>query len=118
MNFESRRRFLWELGGGIASLALCDLLKHDQLLAASVPADSPLFPKKPHFAPKAKAVISLFMNGGASHLDTFDPKPELSRRHLEAPPASLNIQPFFRSEEHTSELQSQFHLVCRLLLEK
>jgi hypothetical protein len=95
MNFESRRRFLWDLGGGIASLALFDLLKQDQLLASSVPADSPLFPKKPHFEPKAKAVISLFMNGGASHLDTFDPKPELARRHLEAPPASLNIQPFF-----------------------
>jgi uncharacterized protein DUF1501 len=95
MNFESRRRFLWDLGGGIASLALFDLLKQDQLLASSIPADSPLFPKKPHFEPKAKAVISLFMNGGASHLDTFDPKPELARRHLEAPPASLNIQPFF-----------------------
>ena len=95
MNLESRRRFLWELGGGIASLALCDLLKQDQLLAGSVPDNSPLFPKKPHFAPKAKAVISLFMNGGASHLDTFDPKPELDRRHLEAPPASLNITPFF-----------------------
>lgn len=95
MTFESRRRFLWELGGGIASLAFCDLLKQDQLLASSVPADSPLLPKKPHFAPKAKAVISLFMNGGASHMDTFDPKPELTKRHLEAPPASLNIQPFF-----------------------
>jgi hypothetical protein len=95
MSFESRRRFLWDLGGGIASLALLDLLKQDQMLASSIPADSPLFPKKPHFEPKAKAVISLFMNGGASHLDTFDPKPELTRRHLEAPPASLNIQPFF-----------------------
>src|SRR5262249_22963590 len=95
MSFESRRRFLWDLGGGIASLALLDLLKQDQMLASSTLADSPLFPKKPHFEPKAKAVISLFMNGGASHLDTFDPKPELTRRHLEAPPASLNIQPFF-----------------------
>jgi hypothetical protein len=51
------------------------------LLASSVATDSPLFPKKTHFPPKAKAVISLFMNGGASHLDSFDPKPELTRRH-------------------------------------
>jgi len=95
MNVESRRRFLWNLGGGIASLALRDLLVQDQLLASSVPVDSPLLPKKPHFPPKANAVISLFMNGGASHLDTFDPKIELTKRHLEAPPASLNILPFF-----------------------
>jgi hypothetical protein len=95
MNIKSRRHFLWDLGGGIASLALRDLLNQDRLLAASVPADSPLFPKKPHFAPKAKAVISLFMNGGASHLDTFDPKPALIKHHLEAPPPSLKILPFF-----------------------
>ena len=86
MTFGSRRRFLWELGGGIAGLALCDLLKQDQLLASSIPTDSPFLPKKTHFPPKAKAVISLFMNGGTSHLDSFDPKPELTRRHLEAPP--------------------------------
>src|SRR5688572_24226368 len=95
MTFGSRRRFLWELGGGVAGLALCDLLKQDQLLASSIPADSPLLPKKTHFPPKAKAVISLFMNGGTSHLDSFDPKPELTKRHLEAPPASLSITPFF-----------------------
>jgi hypothetical protein len=95
MTFESRRRFLKEFGGGIAGLALCDLLKQEQLLGSNTLTDSPLVPKKPHYAPKARAVISLFMNGGASHLDTFDPKPELIKRHLEAPPASLNIQPFF-----------------------
>jgi hypothetical protein len=55
MNFESRRRFLWELGGGIASLALCDLLKQDQLLASSAPTDSPLFPKKPHFGAESQS---------------------------------------------------------------
>jgi len=91
----SRRRFLWNLGGGIAGLALCDLLGGENLLGNSEETNSPLLPKKPHFSPKAKAVISLFMNGGASHLDTFDPKAELTKRHLEAPPASLNIQTFF-----------------------
>jgi Protein of unknown function (DUF1501) len=93
--FLSRRRFLWEIGGGIAGLALCDLLKQQELLASTGVAESPLLPKKPHFPAKAKAVISLFMNGGTSHLDTFDPKPELTKRHLEAPPPSLNIQTFF-----------------------
>ncbi|MEW5976248.1 MAG: DUF1501 domain-containing protein, partial [Acidobacteriota bacterium] len=91
----SRRRFLWELGGGIAGLALCDILNRQKLLASSPSLESPLRPKPPHFQPKAKAVISLFMNGGTSHVDTFDPKPELTKRHLEAPPPSLNIQTFF-----------------------
>ncbi|MFN8009099.1 MAG: DUF1501 domain-containing protein [Terriglobia bacterium] len=93
--FPSRRQFLWNLGGGVAGLALCDLLSQERLWAGTESTNSPLLPKQPHFAPKAKAVISLFMNGGASHLDTFDPKPELVKRHLEAPPASLNIQTFF-----------------------
>ena len=42
---------------------------------------NPMFPKGPHFAPKAKRVIHLFMNGGPSHVDTFDPKPELAKWH-------------------------------------
>jgi hypothetical protein len=95
MSFRSRRSFLWDFGGGIAGIALLDLLKQDRILASNIAVESPLLPKKPHFAPKAKAVISLFMNGGVSQLDTFDPKRELDKRHLEAPPASLNIQTFF-----------------------
>ncbi len=95
MEHNSRRRFLWELGGGIAGLAFCDVLKQQNLLASTPVAGSPMLPKRPHFQPKAKAVISLFMNGGTSHLDTFDPKPELTKRHFEAPPSSLNIQTFF-----------------------
>jgi hypothetical protein len=94
MKFESRRQFLWNLGGGIAGLAFYDLLRQDKLLANEALV-SPLMPKKPHFQPKAKAVISLFMNGGTSHVDSFDPKVELGKRHLEAPPTSLNIQTFF-----------------------
>jgi hypothetical protein len=42
---------------------------------------TPLAPKPPHFAPKAKQVVHLFMNGGPSHVDTFDPKPLLARYH-------------------------------------
>src|SRR5579863_9832401 len=89
----SRREMLWNAGGGIAGLALWDILNAQGLAAAKT--DSPLAPKPPHFPPKAKAVISLFMNGGASHIDTFDPKPALAKHHGEAPPKSLNIASFF-----------------------
>src|ERR1700687_5120725 len=91
----SRRRMLWQAGGGIAGLALCDILNSEQLLAARSASEPPLAPKQPHFTPKARSVISLFMNGGTSHVDTFDPKPQLSRLHGEAPPKSLNIETFF-----------------------
>ena len=92
--FISRRQLLWNAGGGIAGLALCDILNSQRLLASRV-TESPTLPKQPHFAPKAKSVISLFMNGGTSHVDTFDPKVALTRLHGEAPPKSLNIESFF-----------------------
>ena len=91
---RSRRQLLWQLGGGIAGVALCDILSRENLLAAGSAEVSPLLPKKAHFQPKARAVISLFMAGGVSQMDTFDPKPELTKRHLEAPPASMTIETF------------------------
>lgn len=91
----SRREMLFQFGGGIAGLALCDILGREGLLAAETRPVSPLAPRQPHFPAKARAVISLFMNGGASHVDTFDPKPELTKHHGEAPPASMNIETFF-----------------------
>ncbi len=86
--FVSRRDFWMEAGMGIGGLALVDLLSRDQLLAAesgtacmgsSGPggAESPYAPKAPHFKAKANAVISLFMCGGLSHIDTFQYKPAL-----------------------------------------
>jgi len=82
----SRRHFLHANGFGLGSLALAWLLKQDGLLAApEKPAsvDGPirydLLPKKPHFQPKAKAMISLFMMGGPSQMDLFDPKPMLTK---------------------------------------
>lgn len=74
-----RRGFLQHTAAGFGSLAFSAL--HAQWSgAADAPAyQSPLAPKKPHFAPKAKRVIFLFMNGGPSHLETFDYKPELER---------------------------------------
>ncbi len=79
----SRREFLWHTGGGFAGLALTALLAEDGFSAAPPPPKStnPLAPKPPHFKAKAKAVICLFMYGGVSQVDTWDPKPELTRRH-------------------------------------
>jgi len=79
--FLSRRELLGSLGGGVASVAFTDLLARQNLLAA---ARSPLAPRQPHFPGRAKAVISVFCYGGVSHMDTFDPKPELLRRQGEA----------------------------------
>ena len=88
--YISRRKFWMEAGMGIGGLALLDLLSQDQLLAAtsagnqcapggSPVADSPFAPKPAHFKPRAKSVISLFMSGGVSHVDTFQYKPALEK---------------------------------------
>ena len=80
-HFYSRRELLGRLGGGIASVALTDMLARQDLLAAP---RSSLSPRAPHFDGKAKSVISIFCYGGASHVDTFDPKPELMKRQGQA----------------------------------
>jgi hypothetical protein len=82
---RSRREFLWQVGGGFAGLALIDLLSRDGFVSkvAAKESANPLAPKKPHFPAKAKHAVFLFMNGAPSHVDTFDPKPELTRHHGE-----------------------------------
>ena len=74
---HSRRQMLTRSGMGLGGLALGELL---QEFAVAAPVGNPLLPKQPHFPVKAKHVIHLFMNGGPSHVDTFDPKPELQKR--------------------------------------
>ncbi len=69
----NRRRFFFQAGGGFASLALLDLM-------GRAAVTSPLAAKNPHFPAKAKRCVFLFMNGAPSHIDTFDPKPELDKR--------------------------------------
>ena len=76
----TRRDFLRRSGMGFAALGLTGI--PDVSLADSDTGFvNPLIPRTPHFAPKAKRVIHLFMNGGPSHVDTFDPKPMLDRYH-------------------------------------
>ena len=84
--FWNRREFLFQSGGGIAGLALAHTLHQQGLLAAAqsdtceapVPGN-PFAPQPSHFEPRATAVISLFMSGGVSQIDTFDPKPALTK---------------------------------------
>src|SRR3984893_14471430 len=79
----SRRDVLRRIGGGFGALGVSAVFADAGFLSAAVPAaaNNPLAPKTPHFAPRAKRVIFLFMNGGPSHVDTFDPKPLLTRLH-------------------------------------
>jgi hypothetical protein len=76
----SRRDWLWRLGGGLGGIALTHLLGREGLLA-DTPAPHGQRHGGLHHRAKVKCVIQLFMNGGASQCDTFDYKPELSKRH-------------------------------------
>ncbi|HVX13268.1 MAG TPA: DUF1501 domain-containing protein [Pirellulales bacterium] len=75
----SRRQFLLEAGGGFGALALTSLLAKSVAAAPSLGESNPLARRPPHFAPRAKSVIWCFLDGGPSHVDLFDPKPELTR---------------------------------------
>ncbi|MGE3805592.1 MAG: DUF1501 domain-containing protein [Gemmataceae bacterium] len=86
---QSRRQFLNTSASGIGLLALSSMLKDDGLLAAPAAAVDPLTPKAPHFAPKAKACICIFMAGAPSQLDLFDPKPKLNELDGQKLPDSL-----------------------------
>jgi len=83
---STRRRFLQHCGTGMGALALGSLLNPS--LQAGAAESAPTF-KAPHFAPKAKNIIYLFQSGGPSHLDLFDPKPELTKRNGQRVPEEL-----------------------------
>ena len=89
----NRRSFLYSMGASLGSVALSGLLPQ-KLSAATA---GPLSIKKPHLPSKAKNVIFLMMEGGPSHIDTFDPKPALNDIHL---------QRFTRSGEAKSAMES------------
>lgn len=90
----SRRHFLGGQTLGLSSLALAWLLKHDGLLAEPKKPNLDkqtfdLTPKQPKYPPQARAMISMFMQGGPSHLDLCDRKPELERYHLKNYPGEI-----------------------------
>ena len=86
----SRRWFLQRCGVGLGSIALSQLFAEAGLAAPlEMQAADPLAPKAPHFAPKAKRVIFLFMAGAPSHLELFDYKPQLAKFDGTLPPADL-----------------------------
>jgi hypothetical protein len=89
---RSRRDFLRNAGSGLGAFALASMLDKDGLLpkaSAATTVPDPLAPKKPHFKPTAKSVIWVFLEGGPSHIDLFDPKPELLRLAGQPLPASF-----------------------------
>lgn len=83
---RNRREFLYDAFCGFGGIALASMVQQEQLRAASM---NPLAPKPPDHPAKAKAVIFLFMAGGPSHLETFDPKPLLNKLHGQKRPASF-----------------------------
>src|SRR5687768_9007770 len=85
----SRREMLSRCGMGLGMLGLTAALSDaGELTSAGAPsAAGPLAPKHPHFPARAKQVVHLFMNGGPSHVDTFDPKPKLNELHGKSLPS-------------------------------
>jgi hypothetical protein len=86
----TRRHFFGRTATGLGAAVLASLLNRDKLQAAA-PAGRPGVLPRPHFAPKAKRVIYLFMSGGPSHIDLFDYKPALRRHHGEELPSSVRM---------------------------
>ena len=81
----SRREMLSRIGAGFGTLGMACVLADNNLLAAPEKSAAPLAVKPPHFAPKAKRVIQLFMPGGPSQVDTFDYKPDLAKHQGQRP---------------------------------
>src|SRR5262245_27119996 len=90
-----RREFLYGLGATLGTVALNSLLQIEARAARSAAGLGPLAPKPQHHPARAKACIYLFMEGGPSHIDTFDPKPQL---------AELHMQEFRRDEKFDSAM--------------
>jgi len=98
---NSRCDLLKAMGSGFGITSLASLLQ-------VAPSNNPLEPKAPHFPAKAKHVIYLFLNGGASQVDTFDPKPQLTKFHGTLAPAG-NL----KTERKTGTLlKSPFEFKC------
>ena len=89
---QTRRRFLGNAANSVGLLALASLLQQDRLLAAEAAvgaATDPLVPRPPHFAPKAKSCIFIYLEGAPSQIDLFDQKPKLRELHGQKLPESF-----------------------------
>lgn len=87
---RSRREMLRQAAGGFGAVALAALMSEPSY-GGVAPSAEPLAPRPPHFPPRAKSVIFLYMDGGPSQMDTFDPKPRLDREHGQ--PIKMKVQP-------------------------
>src|SRR5262249_26016343 len=108
----SRRQFFSSMGSGLAGVALADLLSAEIARAepprpqpSASPAVHDVLPKPPHFRPRAKAVIQLFMHGGPSQMDLLDPKPALEKYDGKNFPRVIGVQP---ADEAGGILKSPF----------
>ena len=123
-NGFTRRELLSRSGLGLGALGLANILREDDLCASQnrvASLSGPLNNRKPHFPGRAQRVIHFFLNGGPSHVDTFDPKPELIRQAgkstAENPaterktgaafPSPFKFQPYGQSGIQVSELFAQ-----------
>ena len=100
------RDFLAQAGGGLGALALLWLLEQEAAARSAGP-EGPQAPGRRHFPAKAQSVIYLFMHGGPSHLETFDPKPDLQRLAGEPLPASFGAVATRRKVAHNPLLATK-----------
>jgi hypothetical protein len=89
LDIHNRREFFRYCAGGIGTLALSQLLDLEGLSALASEPPNPLAPRTPHYSPKVKNVIFLFMAGAPSQIDLVDPKPEMEKWHGKPVPASM-----------------------------
>ena len=104
MTMLSRRHILQQAGAGFGGMALQSLLGADGVLKNT----NSMAPRAPHFAPKANSVIFLFMYGGPSHVDLFDPKPALAKWHGRAIPVFKKEDAFMGSKTKNVAMQSYY----------
>ncbi|MBJ76871.1 MAG: sulfatase [Planctomycetes bacterium] len=93
----TRRNLLGHMGTGLGAMALADLLKAEGALVGDKPSVAPRAPngaRRPHFVPRARNVVVIFCSGALSHVDSFDYKPELIKRHETPLPGSDGLLTF------------------------
>jgi hypothetical protein len=112
-----RRGFLAHMGTGLSNIALVSLLQSQGLLAAEdesplrpdIDAAHPTAARAPHFAPRAKRIIHIFCSGACSHLDTWDYKPELIKRHGQPLPSTEKLITFQGENGNLTQSPYAFH---------